>query len=301
MAGSNDRRNARVGILIVSVVLGIIIYAIVQSTVDDENEEKRKPRPQYSVTSAALSPEATVAGNLLTADFRFTLKAHNPNRKKTIFYGNSTKVTLDDCEGFSEITSSPLPLVGPSTLLPGNDSTGIAVNLPVQNWPLPEDTASCGMILTMEFRAGFNQEEEELKRPRIEGRGGRGTASGRGGRGGGRTPSGGSSAPGRGSGRGIGSATGGANAATNSNALGLTPDQMTRLLSMLDVSSSDKDTGSNGEASAREWLIDSGASHHMTGNISFLTDVVPMAPCVITLPNGTQTTADVAVCGSHPK
>ncbi|RAL53664.1 hypothetical protein DM860_012279 [Cuscuta australis] len=61
-----------------------------------------------------------------------------------------------------------------------------------------------------------------------------------------------------------GSATGGANVATNSNALGLTPDQMTRLLSMLDVSS-DKDTGSNGEASAREWLIDSGASHHMTG------------------------------------
>ncbi|RAL47197.1 hypothetical protein DM860_017012 [Cuscuta australis] len=114
---------------------------------------------------------------------------------------------------------------------------------------------------------------------------------GRGGRGGGRTPSGGSSAPGRGTGRGVGSATGGANAATNSNALGLTPDQMTRLLSMLDVSSSDKDTGSNGEASAREWLIDSGASHHMTGNISLLTDVVPMAPCVITLPNGTQTTA----------
>ncbi|RAL41032.1 hypothetical protein DM860_008730 [Cuscuta australis] len=101
--------------------------------------------------------------------------------------------------------------------------------------------------------------------PPGKGRGGRGTTSGLGGRGGGRTPSGGSSAPGRGTGRGVGSATGGANAATNSNALGLTPDQMTRLLSMLDVSSSDKDTGSNGEASAHEWLIDSGASHHMTG------------------------------------
>ncbi|VFR03490.1 unnamed protein product [Cuscuta campestris] len=101
--------------------------------------------------------------------------------------------------------------------------------------------------------------------PPGKGRGGCGTTSGRGGRGRGRTPSGGSSAPGRGTGRGVGSAIGGANAATNSNALGLTPDQMTRLLSMLDVSSSDKDTGSNGEASAREWLIDSGASHHMTG------------------------------------
>ncbi|VFQ79960.1 unnamed protein product, partial [Cuscuta campestris] len=100
--------------------------------------------------------------------------------------------------------------------------------------------------------------------PPGKGRGGRDTASGQGSRGGGRTPSGGSSAPGRGSDRGIGSAKGGANAATNSNALGLTPDQMTRLLSMLDVSSSDKDTGSNGDASAREWLIDSGASHHMT-------------------------------------
>ncbi|VFQ77832.1 unnamed protein product [Cuscuta campestris] len=163
----NDRRNATVGILIVAVVLGIIIYAIVQSSVDHEKEEKRKSRPQYSVTSAASSPEATVAGNLLTADFRFTLKAHNPNRKKTIFYGNTTQVTLY-CRRFSEITSSPLPLVGPSTLPPGSDSTGIAFNLPVQNWPLPADTAFCHMILTMMFRAGFNQEEEESKRPRIE-------------------------------------------------------------------------------------------------------------------------------------
>ncbi|VFQ77825.1 unnamed protein product [Cuscuta campestris] len=167
----NDRRNATVGILIVAVVLGIIIYAIVQSSVDHEKEEKRKLRPQYSVTSAASSPEATVAGNLLTADFRFTLKAHNPNRKKTIFYGNSTQVTLY-CRRIRRsrlITSSSLPLVGPSTLPPGSDSTGIAFNLPVQNWPLPEDTTSCRMFLTMTFRAGFNQEEEEeSKRPRIE-------------------------------------------------------------------------------------------------------------------------------------
>ncbi|VFR02828.1 unnamed protein product [Cuscuta campestris] len=93
----------------------------------------------------------------------------------------------------------------------------------------------------------------------------RDTTSGRGGRGSSRAPSGGSGTPGRGAGRGVGSATGGANAAINSNALGLTPDQMTRLLSMLDVSSSDKDTRASGDATSREWLIDSGASHHMTG------------------------------------
>lgn len=33
-------------------------------------------------------------------------------------------------------------------------------------------------------------------------------------------------------------------------------------------------------------IIDSGASHHMTGDISLLTDVVTMAPCPISLPNG---------------
>ncbi|VFQ68965.1 unnamed protein product [Cuscuta campestris] len=88
-----------------------------------------------------------------------------------------------------------------------------------------------------------------------------GSAPSRGGRSGGRGMSGGSGAPGRGS----GTATGGANSATNSNALGLTPDQMTCLLSMLDTSSSDKTSGPSGDSSSREWLIDSGASHHMTG------------------------------------
>ncbi|VFQ76707.1 unnamed protein product [Cuscuta campestris] len=85
---------------------------------------------------------------------------------------------------------------------------------------------------------------------------GRGSTPNRGGRSGGR----GSAAPGRGT----GPATGGAHSATTSNTLGLTPDQMTRLLSMLDTSSSEKASGPSGESSAREWLIDSGASHHMT-------------------------------------
>lgn len=32
-------------------------------------------------------------------------------------------------------------------------------------------------------------------------------------------------------------------------------------------------------------VIDSGASHHMTGDINLLTDVVTIAPCPITMPN----------------
>ncbi|VFQ96986.1 unnamed protein product [Cuscuta campestris] len=60
---------------------------------------------------------------------------------------------------------------------------------------------------------------------------GRGSPSGRGG---GRTAPGGSGSSPRALGRGYGTATGGAHVATNPNALGLTPDQMTRLISMLD-------------------------------------------------------------------
>ncbi|VFQ97170.1 unnamed protein product, partial [Cuscuta campestris] len=93
---------------------------------------------------------------------------------------------------------------------------------------------------------------------------GHGIPSGRGGCGGGRTTPGGGGATVRAPGRGSGAATGGAHAVTSSNALGLTPDQMTRLLSMLDTPSSEKDAGSSGDTSSREWLIDSGASHHMT-------------------------------------
>ncbi|RAL54289.1 hypothetical protein DM860_001417 [Cuscuta australis] len=70
--------------------------------------------------------------------------------------------------------------------------------------------------------------------------------------------------------RGAGTPTGGAHAvgggpSMNSSPLGLTSDQFSRLLSMLDTSSTEKAAGgSTGESSSREWLIDSGASHHMT-------------------------------------
>ncbi|VFQ79417.1 unnamed protein product [Cuscuta campestris] len=98
---------------------------------------------------------------------------------------------------------------------------------------------------------------------------GRGGVSGRGGssgRGVSRGSSGGTPAV-----RGAGTPTGGAHAvgggpSMNSSPLGLTSDQFSRLLSMLDTSSTEKAAGgSTGESSSREWLIDSGASHHMTG------------------------------------
>ncbi|VFR00236.1 unnamed protein product [Cuscuta campestris] len=102
--------------------------------------------------------------------------------------------------------------------------------------------------------------------PPAKGRG-RGGASGRGsgsGRGLGRGAAGVGSSTGRVAGPGTGGAHAAGGAPVQISPLGLTADQVSRLLSMLDTSSSDKGSGSGGETSNREWLLDSGASHHMT-------------------------------------
>ena len=40
-----------------------------------------------------------------------------------------------------------------------------------------------------------------------------------------------------------------------------------------------------------EWLLDIGASQHMTGDLSLLNDVKKIAPCLVGMPNGEYTTA----------
>ena len=39
------------------------------------------------------------------------------------------------------------------------------------------------------------------------------------------------------------------------------------------------------------WIIDIGASHHMTGNLEYLTDLRNITACLIGLPNGKQAMA----------
>lgn len=42
----------------------------------------------------------------------------------------------------------------------------------------------------------------------------------------------------------------------------------------------------SGKAMFRDWIVDSGASHHMTGTINLLSDIYPIDPCPVGLPNG---------------
>ncbi|RAL37518.1 hypothetical protein DM860_000212 [Cuscuta australis] len=159
----------------------VIAIAVLMAIADRKNKRaaRKVPLPQYTVTGAALSPNATLSGNLLTGDFVFTLRAHNPyqnTNNKTIFYGNTTEVTLG-CRRFTpfRITNAPpsslgllLPLMGPASLPPGNDSPDIALELHVRNMAFPDDDGSgktsCDMALAVSFHAAFREEEVESKR-----------------------------------------------------------------------------------------------------------------------------------------
>ncbi|GAA0184747.1 transmembrane signal receptor [Lithospermum erythrorhizon] len=72
----------------------------------------------------------------------------------------------------------------------------------------------------------------------------------------------------------------------------LEPEQVTALLSLLNPSSHDTITGNlngsdQGIHSISSWIIDTGASHHVTGNYDCLTHITNIFECSIGLPNGT--------------
>ncbi|CAA7057513.1 unnamed protein product [Microthlaspi erraticum] len=68
---------------------------------------------------------------------------------------------------------------------------------------------------------------------------------------------------------------------------GLNNDQWTTLIKLLDEN---KITTPrlNGKSFLSEWVLDTGASNHMTGYIEFLVDQKYALPCSVGLPNGTQ-------------
>ncbi|KAK1395530.1 hypothetical protein POM88_005393 [Heracleum sosnowskyi] len=66
---------------------------------------------------------------------------------------------------------------------------------------------------------------------------------------------------------------------------------MQRLLTLIDSSpTSDKLTGKTINDNF-DWLLDSGASHHMTGTLEHLFDRSDLPPCPVNLPDGVQTSA----------
>lgn len=72
---------------------------------------------------------------------------------------------------------------------------------------------------------------------------------------------------------------------------GLNTDQMTKLLQLLDSTSTTEPVMGKLNNTTVSWLLDSGASHHMTGTRSILYDChdLPLSP--VNLPDGVQTTA----------
>ncbi|KAJ1697041.1 hypothetical protein LUZ63_005553 [Rhynchospora breviuscula] len=124
---------------------------------------------------------------------------------------------------------------------------------------------------------------------------GRGRRGGRGGRGTGR---------GRGRGRAQVNAMQGDNnvahdvsgPGTQSTIPGLSDEQVQQIRAILGASNITLQSNSSGKLQGNindiRWILDSGASHHMTGEFTCLHDVCKVTPCSVQLPNGSQTVAE---------
>ncbi|KAJ4812579.1 Retroelement pol polyprotein-like [Rhynchospora pubera] len=170
----------------------------------------------------------------------------------------------------------------------------------MNEWPMCTHCGKTGHEVTQCFEiVGF---------PEGWGRGGRG--NGRGGRNGG-----------RGRGRGHASAhavVGAVNSSVNAPATGhnasgqgapsgsvqsipgLSNSQVQQIMAILSNSNISNSGASNeklcGKKSNLNWILDSGASHHMTGEFTYLQDVCDVAPSLVELPNGAQTVANQEGC-----
>lgn len=78
--------------------------------------------------------------------------------------------------------------------------------------------------------------------------------------------------------------------APSTSLLGITSEQVQQLLSLLQPSPSGL-SSLVGNFSSPTWLIYSGALHHMTGNMDFLSSIRDVSPSPVGLPNGLQTNA----------
>ena len=72
---------------------------------------------------------------------------------------------------------------------------------------------------------------------------------------------------------------------------GLSDDQWKTLVHMLNERKAPSTESRSGKTSVESWIIDSGATNHMTGTCDFLADIGDMAPVLIKLPDGRFTTS----------
>ncbi|KAH9647981.1 retrovirus-related pol polyprotein from transposon RE2 [Citrus sinensis] len=82
---------------------------------------------------------------------------------------------------------------------------------------------------------------------------------------------------------------------------GLSSEQWNTLLNLLN-SKKDNTSRISGKRNSMEWILNTGASHHMTGNRKILRDIVSVIPCSIQLPDGKATIANTegtVVLASH--
>ncbi|KAH9689145.1 hypothetical protein KPL70_015385 [Citrus sinensis] len=91
---------------------------------------------------------------------------------------------------------------------------------------------------------------------------------------------------------------------TESAASGLNSLSSEQWNTLLNLLNSQKDSNSriSGKRNSMEWILDTGASHHMTGNRKILCDIVSVIPCSIRLPDGNVTitnTEGTVVLASH--
>jgi hypothetical protein len=73
--------------------------------------------------------------------------------------------------------------------------------------------------------------------------------------------------------------------------IGLTSDQLQTLASLLNNVKLGSIEKLNGKCSLLPWIVDTGASHHMTGQLECLTNIHNIFECSIGLPNGEETVA----------
>lgn len=72
----------------------------------------------------------------------------------------------------------------------------------------------------------------------------------------------------------------------------LNDDQWTALMSLLSSKKSESSEKLHGKTKYGEFIIDTGASHHMTWNLEMLSNVIDTNPCIIGLPDGDHVVAN---------
>lgn len=77
--------------------------------------------------------------------------------------------------------------------------------------------------------------------------------------------------------------------AEKSGYTGLTNEQWTALIKLLEDQKQGTTPRLNGNLESLDWVLDTSASNHMTGNSDFLVDLKYILPCAIGLPNRNKT------------